>query len=109
VPLLPVTRSLAALTTTMKSPVSTWGVNSGLCLPRRRWATSGGDAGQNQVLGVDHKPVALDFMRLGEKVFIATSVNWIRCVGYCYLRATLAGWLPWASKPPACAVPHGKP
>src|SRR5471030_894811 len=36
--LLPVTRSPDALTTTMKSPVSTCGVYSGLCLPRKRSA-----------------------------------------------------------------------
>src|SRR3954469_2681667 len=35
---LPVTRSFATLTTTTKSPVSTCGVYSGLCLPRRRIA-----------------------------------------------------------------------
>jgi hypothetical protein len=36
--LRPVTRSFAAFTTTMKSPVSTCGVYSGLCLPRSREA-----------------------------------------------------------------------
>src|SRR5260363_150144 len=36
--LLPVTLNLLALTTTIKSPVSTCGVYSGLCFPRRRCA-----------------------------------------------------------------------
>src|SRR6266508_984092 len=36
--LLPVSATLPALTTITKSPVSTWGANVGLCLPRRRVA-----------------------------------------------------------------------
>ena len=63
--LLPVSPTFSALMTTMKSPVSTWGVYSGLCLPRSRCAIPARQASERLSCRVDDEPLALDFVWLG--------------------------------------------
>src|SRR5882724_4191248 len=70
-PLFPVTRSLPALTTTTKSPVSTWGVNSGLCLPRNRRAISAASRPRTLPLASTRYQSRLTSCDLAEKVLMA--------------------------------------
>jgi hypothetical protein len=59
----------STLTTTMKSPVSTCGVNSALCLPTQTTGDFRGQTTQHFVAGVNHVPIAFYFMRLGGESF----------------------------------------
>ena len=64
---LPVTRTLPALITTTKSPVSTCGVKIGFVLAAQERGGFLRDPAQHLVLGIDHPPLALHFTGFGGK------------------------------------------
>ena len=65
-PLSAVSTTLSALTMMTWSPVSMWGVKVGLCLPRRMPGHLGGDAAEDEPVGIDTYQARWISLALGE-------------------------------------------